>query len=515
VDALVRFEVISGGGTVDPAEVRTGPDGAARTSLTLPSRVGTVMVLASLDDGHVQTRLSVDVRGGDPERIVAVAGDAQRNLVGELLTGLSVVVYDASGMPVPGVEVRFAVASGGGMAAPSRVRTDSLGTATAMWRLGAEAGAQTLSAMTDGVDRAATFTATARQLPVATDGNALPVEAGPVTVVPAGFVVGGSHVCAVIAGQARCRGANDRGQLGSSEAAGLVAIASGISHVCGLNAAGEARCWGANDGGQLGDGSRTDRTAAVPVRVELRFASLTAGAAHTCGIAGGGVPLCWGQNLNGQLGDGSRTDARSPRTVGGGLRYRTLVAGWNHTCGIADSGNAFCWGLNSDGQLGDGSRIDRLVPVLAGGSVESLAAGNTHTCGVSRGEVLCWGDNRFGQLGDGSVEGRPRPAAVSGLPSAATQVVAGAVHSCALVAGGAAYCWGQNLHGQLGDGTTTNRSTAVAVEGGLQFRSLHAGGALTCGFATGGDEYCWGFNQNGQLGDGTRDSRSRPTEVGG
>jgi hypothetical protein len=515
-DSLVYFEVLAGDGVVDPAEIATNADGVARTALTLPDRPGTVVVVARLAGAGAEVRLTATVEAGVPHRIVSASGDEQRELVGELLPErVAVVVYDASGIPVPGAEVRFAVASGGGMAAPSRDRTDSTGAASALWRLGDEVGEQTLSAMAAGVDQAVRFTAIAEPLPVATDGNPLPVETGPVTVAPAGFVVGGSHVCSLGGGTARCRGANDRGQLGSSGAAGLVAMASGISHVCGLSAAGEALCWGANEGGQLGDGSRTDRRSAVPVRVEVRFGSLTAGAAHSCGLAGGGIPFCWGQNLNGQLGDGSRTDARFPRAVGGGLRYRTLVAGWNHTCGIADSGNAFCWGLNSDGQLGDGSRVDRLVPVLARGAVESLAAGSAHTCGVSGGEVLCWGDNRFGQLGDGSTEGRPQPVAVRGLPAAATHVVAGAVHTCALVTGGSAYCWGQNLHGQLGDGTTTSRNTAVAVEGGLQFRSIHAGGALTCGFTTEGAEYCWGFNLNGELGDGTRDSRSRPTAVGG
>jgi alpha-tubulin suppressor-like RCC1 family protein len=221
--------------------------------------------------------------------------------------------------------------------------------------------------------------------------------------------------------------------------------------------------------------------------------------------------MCWGQNLSGQLGDGSRTDARFPRAVGGGLTFRSLVAGWNHTCGLTANGNAFCWGLNGDGQLGDGSRLDRLVPTLVRGAIESLAAGSAHTCGISEGQVLCWGDNRFGQLGDGSNDGRAQPTAVVGLPSPPTQVTAGAVHTCALVGGGAAYCWGQNLQGQLGDGTTSNRNTAVAVSGGHRFRSIHSGGAMTCGVTMDGAQLCWGLNQSGQLGDGTRQSRSTPT----
>jgi alpha-tubulin suppressor-like RCC1 family protein len=225
------------------------------------------------------------------------------------------------------------------------------------------------------------------------------------------------------------------------------------------------------------------------------------------------VPLCWGSNLSGQLGDGTRTDSRFPRAVGNGLTFTTLVAGWSHTCGLTPNGIAFCWGLNSDGQLGDGSRLDRLLPEMVRGDLQSLAAGSAHTCGLGNGQVFCWGDNRFGQVGDGSMESRLQPTAVAGLPGRATQVVSGAVHSCALTSDGAAYCWGQNLHGQLGDGSNQNRSSATAVAGTVRFRSLYAGGALTCGVATTGGEYCWGLNQAGQLGDGTRQNRSTPTAV--
>jgi alpha-tubulin suppressor-like RCC1 family protein len=121
--------------------------------------------------------------------------------------------------------------------------------------------------------------------------------------------------------------------------------------------------------------------------------------------------------------------------------------------------------------------------------------------------------NSFGQVGDGSLEDRTQPTEVAGLPGTPTDIAAGAVHTCALVDGGRAFCWGQNLHGQLGDGSTENHARPVPVSGGLTFAELRAGGAQTCGITGSGDEYCWGQNLQGQLGDGTRVNRSTPTRV--
>lgn len=516
-DTLVRFRVEGGDGAVIEEEVRTDASGVAATEVLLPRTPGTTVVVAEVP-GIPEMRVPVEARPGAPERIAAVAGIGQSTEVGELLpTRVAVVVTDSFDNPVPGALVSFSVRSGDGIAAPSRKVTDSMGQASALWRLGMQEGEQVLAATSPGLATEALFRATARPRPepVQTVDPSTGIETAPVTVRPAGFIIGASHVCRLQNGLVRCRGADARGAGSSDVSRPFAALASGLSHTCGLDGEGAAYCWGANEAGQLGDGSITDRPSPVPVRSELRFSLLTAGAAHTCGLAGGGVPVCWGHNLSGQLGDGSRTDQRGPRTVGGGISFRGLTAGWDHTCGLTSSGNAFCWGANSQGQLGDGSTLDRLVPTLVRGAVESLVAGSAHTCGSSERRVLCWGANDFGQLGDGTTEDRSQPTAVTGLPSAPTMLAAGAVHTCALVAGGAAYCWGQNLQGQLGDGTTQSRTTPVVVSGDIAFSRIYAGGALTCGVSVDGAEYCWGLNQNGQLGDGTRVNRLTPTRVGG
>jgi alpha-tubulin suppressor-like RCC1 family protein len=480
----------------------------------------------------VPTDVEDTVRVGLPQRIAKVGGDLQVADVAGLLEGLLIRVTDGAGNPVPGVQVFFQPAAEDGLVAPSRPRTDSLGLASTTWRLGTGAGVQRLSAEVVGASiPPVTFTATALADTAVTvvaepstedtvqrpspELEPVPVEPAPVVVVRRTFGVGGTFVCSIASGRAACRGANDRGQLGGGGGGDFESLAVGVSHACGLDASGAASCWGANDGGQLGDGSRADRPAPVPVGTEFAFSTLTAGAGHTCGLVPGGRAACWGRNLSGQLGDGTRDDRSTPTPLPDDRPFQTLVAGWEHTCGLRAGGDLACWGGNGQGQLGDGTRLDHVTPAQLPGSFTSVVAGSRHTCAISGERVLCWGDNSFGQLGDGSTQARTRPTSVEGLPGSPVRLAAGAVHTCALIEGGAAWCWGQNVHGQLGDGTNENRAVPAQVSGGLTFASLFAGGALTCGFTTDGSQYCWGLNQTGQLGDGTRVSRASPVRVGG
>jgi alpha-tubulin suppressor-like RCC1 family protein len=344
------------------------------------------------------------------------------------------------------------------------------------------------------------------------------------------------NTCALTtAGAVQCWGRNDFGQLGDGSttdkttpqpvtglASGEASIAAGVYHTCALTTAGAVQCWGWNAESQLGDGGTTSKSTPQPVTgLASGVAAIAAGGNHTCALTTAGAVQCWGRNLDGQLGDGSTTNKSTPQPVAGlASGVAAVVTGYGHTCALTTAGAVQCWGFNTSGQLGDGSTTNKSTPQPVTGltsGVAAIAAGYDHTCALTRaGAVQCWGASPFGQLGDGSTTSKSTPQPVPGLASGVASISAGDYHTCALTTAGAVYCWGWNIYGQLGNGSTTNKSTPQAVTGMASgVAAMAAGYAHTCAVTTAGAAQCWGRNQFGQLGEGSTTNKSTPQPVTG
>lgn len=338
------------------------------------------------------------------------------------------------------------------------------------------------------------------------------------------------------------------------------------------NALENVYCWGRNANGQLGTANTTTQTRPAQGRISATgdnygasaqpFVEISMGETHTCGITSGGEAYCWGQNrpsgaatgtgahgvdmtdyeYYGEYGPiyyGTGTDAvnttspnlhianyTTPKRLGGDEATR-IAAGYINGCTVA-GGRVYCWGYNNQGQLGRGgtntSNTAAPVPVAQSLSSEQNVAAldidtkNGTSCAIYTGGTLrCWGANTVGGVTSIGRWGTNETTAQSGTPRSVpipgnlqiTQVSVGHSHTCAIAGNeGAAFCWGKNDYGQLGNGSTgggTSTPGAVADTNGFSTDSkliataVSAGDNHTCAIIA-MQVYCWGRNDYGQLG---------------
>jgi alpha-tubulin suppressor-like RCC1 family protein len=320
------------------------------------------------------------------------------------------------------------------------------------------------------------------------------------------------------------------------------AISLGSRHACALeHLTNKMYCWGSNGYGQLGNGSLT--TSKVPVEVVLpsgaiEFSSLSVGHYHSCAIeSSSNLAYCWGYS-------GSRLGIYSPSGIanwealsginnGVPQNFAKVALSENFGCGLEQpTGYAYCWGVNSNGQLGNTSTALAYNPVpvmgVSGGApivFSQITVGGSYACGLeqSTGMAYCWGSNGRGQLGNNTKIDSPTPVAVLGVggvpPLLSFTSITASIdnyHTCGIQSvTQKAFCWGTNFNGQLGDNTTTDRTTPVAVLGigggaSLNFSSLTMGWLSTCGLESGtGKAHCWGLSGYGMYGNGPSPVYSR------
>jgi alpha-tubulin suppressor-like RCC1 family protein len=311
--------------------------------------------------------------------------------------------------------------------------------------------------------------------------------------------------------------------IGSSLTSGVLAVGAGYGFTCALTSAGGVKCWGRNTDGQLGNGSTAQSLTPVDVTgLTSGAVALSVSFFHVCALTLSGGIKCWGRNADGQLGNGTIASSSTPVTVVGLPACVAVSAGDSHTCAITVSGAIKCWGGNLAGQLGNGTHTTSLSPVdVPGLKAVGVSAGGLTTCvRTTTGAVKCWGANSSGQLGNGFFSDSSTPVSVTGLVSGQASVLtshgqAGGGVSCALSINGGVQCWGNGGQGNLGDGTTTGSFVPVNVstlDAGVA--EIACGSFHSCAKKANGSIVCWGYNLNGQVGDGTTTDSLVPVGVG-
>ncbi|MBO2012489.1 T9SS type A sorting domain-containing protein [Hymenobacter negativus] len=300
-------------------------------------------------------------------------------------------------------------------------------------------------------------------------------------------------------------------------------VAAGRAHTAAVRADGTLWTWGNNTYGQLGTGNTTPQAAPVQVGTATSWVSVAAGEYHTVAVRADGTLWTWGYNSSGQLGRGSADIGAhaTPVQVGTATSWTSVAAGSAHTLAVRADGSLYAWGYNVYGALGQGNAgggTDLYVPTRVGTGTAwvSVAAAALQSLAVQAdGTLWSWGDGYSYQLGHGNNSDQYSPVQV-GTATSWASVESGNNYSAAVRADGSLWTWGNNDVGQLGQGNAgagTAQSVPTRLGTGTDWTSVVAGDFQLAGERSCRAVWGWGANDNGQVGDGSTSPRTSPVLV--
>lgn len=335
------------------------------------------------------------------------------------------------------------------------------------------------------------------------------------------------------------------GQITLDENDLIASIALGGTHSIALSSQGRVFTWGNNTKGQLGDGT-TERNL-LPVEITHQFSLteddyiqfVTLGDMHSAALSSKGRLFTWGWNFNGRLGDGTTTSRFVPTEITSifnlenGELITKVALSVSSSAAVTSNGRVFTWGENASGQLGDGTIYNKSTPVditsqfnLTGNDkVIDISLGQVHSAALTAsGSLFTWGSNTYGQLGNGTNNLHITPIDMTNFfnlnsSEVITSISLGGNHSMAITSENRIFTWGNNVRGQIGNGTFTNvnlptnitQQFAFEANEGVQLSS--SGRNFGMIITTLGRVFSWGENTNGQLGDGLDINLSTPKDV--
>ncbi len=327
----------------------------------------------------------------------------------------------------------------------------------------------------------------------------------------------------------------------------VIAIAAGHLHTLALTSDGHVSSWGFNLYGQLGDTDGMERhypkdiTDAFILLEDEQIIAIAAGYNSSIALTSQGRVFTFGENTDGQLGDETTMYKNTPTDI---TAYFSLLVdetitaiymGGDNAAALTSLGRVFTWGDNSQGQLGDGTTIDKNTPtditaqlsLAVDETVQSMAIANKHyILYTSDNRVFSWGYNSSGQVGNGSITSQHTPLDITSQfnfseGESIVEIATGELHTSLVTSMGRLFMWGENMNGQLGDGTTIDKNTPTDITlvfmYELAFNEKINHVVLTEGhtmvMTSEQRVYAWGKNNYGQVGDETNLQRTEPVEI--
>ena len=290
-----------------------------------------------------------------------------------------------------------------------------------------------------------------------------------------------------------------------------------IGHCAAIKTDGTLWTWGKGNYGQLGNNSTTNRSTPVTTFAGgTNWKQVSSGYAFCAAIKTDGTLWTWGRGTSGQLGNAVTTNASTPvTTFAGGTNWKQVSAGGAFTAAIKTDGTLWTWGTGGSGQLGDNTVTDKSTPVttFAGGTNWKQVSGGGEFCAAIKtdGTLWTWGYGNSGRLGNNTATNKSTPLTTFAGGTNWKQVSAGVFQCAAIKTDGTLWTWGRGTYGQLGNNTTTNKSAPVTTfAGGTNWKQVSSGRSHCTAIKTDGTLWTWGRGNYGQLGDNTTTNKSTP-----
>lgn len=320
----------------------------------------------------------------------------------------------------------------------------------------------------------------------------------------------------------------------------VIYVGEGRDFGCLLTSGGLVYCWGDNTSGVYGNGTTTSVT--VPTKVDFgsafgteKITQLSVGYDTVCAVTDAAAAYCWGSNYYGEIGDGNANfggpdiyDRHTPFRVSdqgslAGKGVLQISMGTDTVCALTDDHRVHCWGDNWEDAVGydhnnpGGTVVTSPVQVDTGGGspmngkdIVYVGTNQYMSCALdTAGVAYCWGYNFSGLLGTNGIDDyfyQPVAVDTSGVLAGKTikSLSVGQLYTCAIASDNLGYCWGNNGHGERGDGTTNTPRVPTAIDmsgalSGLTLKSISANVYSTCAIASDNNAYCWGANDEGYL----------------
>ena len=303
-------------------------------------------------------------------------------------------------------------------------------------------------------------------------------------------------------------------------------VSNGYRHFSAIKTDGTLWLWGDNTSGQLGDNTVTNNSSPVQTvasGTNWKQSSCSKSLnSFSMAIKTDGTLWTWGDNTFGQLGDNTITNKSSPvQTVSGGANWKQVECGGLFSAAIKTSGRLWTWGNNQYGQLGDNTTISKSSPVqtVSGGTDwKQVSCGYRHIAAIKTdGTLWSWGNNAYGVLGDGTSVGKSSPVQDISGGTNWKQVSAGTYNTSAIKTDGTLWLWGDNSYGQLGNGANDSvngmSSPVQTISSGTNWKQINCVWGRSAAIKTDGTLWTWGWNPYGQLGDNTTTWKSSPVQT--